>query len=110
MPKGHVTQLMRHDTGELALVVGLLKHSAVDEHRTARERKGVKIARVDPLKVVPEFRMLKLRRDRRHQPVADTREILLGILVIDERKLLFHLICRFLAELNVVSGAVFVLW
>jgi len=54
--------------------------------------------------------MLELGRDRADKPVADAREILLRVGVVDQRELPLDIIRGLLPELDIVASAVFILW
>jgi hypothetical protein len=66
--QGHVTEFVGHHAGHLAFIVRCFDHAAVDVHWPTGQREGVDVSRVDDFEVVIEFGMLKLSRDRIHEP------------------------------------------
>ena len=63
VPKNDVTELVRHHARDFTLRCRRLDHAAVDEHRSARERKGIDFAHIDCLEGVLEFRVAQILRE-----------------------------------------------
>jgi hypothetical protein len=65
-----VADFVGHDAGYFAFRLGRLDHAAIDEHRSAGQRKGVDIANIDGFEAVFELGLLQLRWDGVDQPAA----------------------------------------
>ena len=88
VPKRDVGDLVRHDAGHLGLGLGRLDHSAIEEHRPARQREGVDLLLVDHVERVAEPRVAELAVDRRGEPRADVLDERVYPIVVEHRKLL----------------------
>jgi hypothetical protein len=102
VPQDDVTELVRHDARHLPFGVRRLDHAPVHEHGTARQREGIDLANVDRLEHVLELRMLQLRRNRRHQPLADVLHVRRHFIVVHDRQLLLDLRGGLPSELHVL--------
>ena len=65
-----MTQFVRHHAGDFALGLRRFDHSAVDEHRAARQCERVDFANVDDLEAIAEFGMAQVRPNRGRQTAA----------------------------------------
>ena len=104
VPQHDVRELVRHDAGDLAFGGRRLNHPAVQEHRPARQRERIDLAKIDDVERVPELGLAELRRDLIDQAVADPLDEILGAPVVEERHLLPDLCRRLLPELDVLLG------
>ena len=108
VPKNDVTELVRHHAGDFTLGGRRFDHAAVDEHRSARERKGVDFAHVDRLERVLEFRMAEIRGNDVDETPADVLHVRRHRVVVHDRQLIARLARRLATELDVLRGVVFV--
>ena len=82
VPEGDVADFMGHYTGHFALVSRGFDHSAINEHRPARQRESVNIAGVHNLKSIIKRGLLELRRNCGNQPISNTLNIVLRLAVV----------------------------
>jgi hypothetical protein len=87
----------------IAFGVGRLYHAAVDEHRAARKRERVDVARVNHVERVAELGVLELSRDGRCEAAADRLDVGVHVAVAHDRHLLVDLLRGLLPGLHVVA-------
>ncbi len=103
-----VANLVREHAGDLAFVPGRLEHSAIDIHRTARQRERIEVAHVDDIERVTELRVPKFVRDVLHEPLTDALDVVVHAVVTKHRKLFGNFACRFASCLYVVLDFVLI--
>jgi hypothetical protein len=108
--QNHVTELVRHDAGDLALDRCGLNHAAVDVHGTARQRKRIDLAHVDDFEGVSELAMLHLGRRHLHQAPADSIHEGLDAVISKKRQLLLDFFRRLLTKFHILCRRVLVFW
>ena len=77
----HVTELVRHHAGDLAVGVRRFDHPAVDEHRPAGQREGVDLLHVHHLERVLELRMPQFAGESSstsRRPMSSTNDVTLS--------------------------------
>ena len=82
VPLEDVRDFVGEHAGQFALIPHPQEHSLRDEHITARNRKGVHIIRFKDTKTPGQVCPLSLKR----KPHTDVINIVLDLLVIDERR------------------------
>ena len=108
MTQRHMAHLMRHHAGHLTFGARCLNHPAVHVHRSAGQSKSINVAGIEDLEIIVKFWMLKLRRNRRDQPLAYTFDIGAHVRVTQQRKLLFGFGSSLASQSNVIRRFVFV--
>ncbi len=102
VPQHDVRELVRHHAGDFTFGSRRLDHSAIQEHRSAGQRKRVDVAQVDDVEGVAERRLAELTRYHRDEPLADILDELFRALVVEQRHLLTDLTSRLASELDVL--------
>ncbi len=104
VPQDDVAQLVRHDARDFTLRLRRGDHPAVDEHRAAREREGVDVARVHHLERIAELGVLEFLRNGLHEPAANALDVRLDLGIVEQGHLLPDFRRRFLPDLDVLRG------
>jgi hypothetical protein len=104
VPHHHVAGLMSNHPGELRLIFGGLKHSAVHIDVPARQSERIDLRAVDDPELPHILRMVVGRKS--HQPFPQAVEVVQGLRVVQQGQLLVHLRSVFLPHLHVLLGGV----
>jgi hypothetical protein len=105
----YVRHLVRHDAGNLALSLGSLDHSSIEEHRPAGQRERVDLFLIHHVEGVAEFLVLKLRWNGGGECPPDRLDVILGPLIVQKGQLFRDLGGRLPAKFHIVGKAVAVL-
>ena len=93
---------MRHHARDFRFFGRRVEHAALHEHRSARQRERVDVFQVHRRERVLVDRLLQFRRRRGDEAVANLREVLRDVLVLDDGVLLADFRRGFLSELHVL--------
>jgi len=105
----HVTQLVGHHARQFTFVPGGHDRAGVYVHRPARKRERINRTVRNDFEIITKLRVLKFTRNRSHQSLADTLQVLCQLLLPENLQLLFSLPRRFPSDLHIVHRRVLVL-
>jgi hypothetical protein len=88
MSQQNVREFVCHHAHDFTLGGGGVEHAALDEHRSARQRKRVDLLQVHWRERILEDGLLQFRGSSNDKPIAQLAEIAGDALVLDDRVLL----------------------